>query len=198
MLSQSHNRELILASSSPYRKLLLERLQLQFAVHSPAIDEFPLEQESPEQTVVRLAREKARVVAARHPAAVVIGSDQLAVLENRIIGKPGTGDKAMGQLQRFSGRQVLFLTAVSVCCKETGFEREQIDTTEVNFRVLSDEEILRYVDLDQPVDCAGGFKSEGVGISLLESMQSEDPTAIIGLPLIAVSSLLREAGFTVP
>jgi septum formation protein len=198
MQSQSHIRKLILASSSPYRKLLLDRLRLEFSVLAPAVDEFPLDQESPQQTVVRLAREKALAVSARHPAAVVIGSDQLAVFEDRIIGKPGSCEKAVGQLKQFSGQQILFLTAVHVCCSDSGFDRGEAVNTEVKFRVLSDAEIRRYVALDQPLDCAGGFKSEASGISLLESMHSEDPTAIIGLPLIAVSRLLRATGFRTP
>jgi len=198
MQSQSHNRNLILGSSSPYRKLLLDRLQLEFSVRTPAIDEFPLKHEPPQQTVVRLAREKAMAVSAQHPAAVVIGSDQLAIFEDRIIGKPGSCENAINQLQQFSGQQVLFLTAVHVCCSDSGFDRGEVVNTEVNFRVLSDTEIRRYVDLDQPLDCAGGFKSEASGIALLESMHSEDPTAIIGLPLITVSRLLRAAGFRTP
>ena len=198
MHSRSPIRNIILASSSPYRKLLLERLQLEFSVLSPAIDETPLDQESPQQMVVRLAQEKARAVAARHPAAVVIGSDQLAVFQGNIIGKPGSPGKAVQQLRQFSGNSVQFLTAVRVCCHDSGFDSGSMVITEVNFRSLTDGEIRRYVELDQPVDCAGGFKSEAAGISLLNSMHSEDPSAIIGLPLITVSDLLRKAGFTLP
>jgi len=198
MQSQSHKPEIILASSSAYRKLLLERLKLEFSVISPDIDESPLDQESPEHLVVRLAREKARAVSKQRPAAIVIGSDQLAVFENRIIGKPGTDDAAVQQLRSFSGQCVQFLTAVRLCCADSGFDAGAMILTEVIFRDLSDDEIRRYVELDQPLDCAGGFKSEAAGISLLTSMRSQDPTAIIGLPLITVSTLLREAGFEAP
>jgi len=198
MQSQSHKPEIILASSSAYRKLLLERLKLEFSVFSPDIDESPLDQESPEHLVVRLAREKARAVSEQRPAAIVIGSDQLAVFENRIIGKPDTDDAAVQQLRSFSGQCVQFLSAVRLCCVDSGFDAGSMILTEVVFRALSDDEIRRYVELDQPLDCAGGFKSEAAGISLLTSMRSQDPTAIIGLPLITVSALLREAGFEVP
>jgi len=198
MQSQSHKPEIILASSSAYRKLLLERLKLEFSVFSPDIDESPLDQESPEHLVVRLAREKARAISKQSPAAIVIGSDQLAVFENRIIGKPSNDDAAVRQLRSFSGQCVQFLTAVRLCCADSGFDDGSMILTEVIFRDLSDDEIRRYVELDHPLDCAGGFKSEAAGISLLTSMRSQDPTAIIGLPLITVSALLREAGFEVP
>jgi septum formation protein len=198
MQSQSHNPDVILASSSVYKKLLLERLNLDFVVLSPDIDERPLEQEAPEHLVVRLAQEKARAVSEQFPAALVIGSDQLAVFENNIIGKPGTGDAAVRQLHRFSGKCVQFLTAVRLCCTASGFDAGSMILTEVIFRELSDQEIQRYVKLDRPLDCAGGFKAEAAGISLLKSMRSQDPTAIVGLPLITVSALLREAGFEVP
>ena len=198
MISQSRKRNLILASSSPYRKLLLQRLQLEFSVLSPAIDEAPLAQEAPEQLVARLAQEKARTVAIQNPAAIVIGSDQVAVFEGNIIGKPGSAANALLQLRQFSGNSVQFLTAVHLCCHDSGFDAGSMVITEVNFRPLTDGEIRRYVELDQPLDCAGGFKSEAAGISLLNSMYSEDPSAIIGLPLITVSDLLRKAGFTLP
>lgn len=198
MQAQSHNRSLILASSSPYRKLLLDRLHLNFNTVTPAIDEVPLEGEPPDQLVLRLAREKAGAVSALHPKALVIGSDQVAVFDGKIIGKPGTAEKAIKQLRHFSGKNVQFLTAVSIRCLESGFESSALQVTNAAFRRLSDAEIRRYVDLDRPLDCAGSFKSEAAGITLLESMQSDDPTAIIGLPLIAVSALLREAGFTLP
>lgn len=198
MQPQSHNRSLILASSSPYRKLLLERLYLDFGVVSPGIDESVNEGEPAEHLVARLAQEKARVVSRRHPAATVIGSDQAAVFENSIIGKPGTVEAAVSQLNRFSGKCVRFLTSVHLTCAESGFDAGSTILTEVIFRELSDSEIRRYVERDQPLDCAGAFKSEAAGISLLTSMRSEDPTAIIGLPLITVSALLREAGFDLP
>ena len=198
MHPQSHNRTIILASSSPYRKMLLERLPLDFTVISPSIDETPHPDELPGDLVARLAMEKARAVSAQHPAALVIGSDQLAVFESRIIGKPGSVHKAIAQLQQFSGQCVQFLTAVAVSCTETGFFSNSTISTDVCFRVLDDSEIKRYVALDNPVDCAGGFKSEAGGSTLLTHMKSDDPAAIIGLPLICLSAMLREAGIPVP
>ena len=198
MHSQSHNRKIILASSSPYRKMLLERLPLDFTVLCPSIDETPHPDELPAGLVARLAKEKARAVSAQHPDALVIGSDQMAVFQNRIIGKPGSVQKAVEQLQQFSGQCVRFLTAVAVNCTETGFFSSSTISTEVCFRVLDDSEIKRYVAVDNPVDCAGGFKSEAGGSTLLTHMKSDDPAAIIGLPLICLSAMLREAGFSVP
>ena len=198
MHPQSHNRKIILASSSPYRKMLLERLPLDFTVLSPSIDETPHPDERPGSLVARLAKEKARAVSAQYPDAFVIGSDQLAVFKSRIIGKPGSVHKAVEQLQQFSGQCVRFLTAVAVNCTETAFFSSSTITTEVCFRVLDDSEIKRYVAVDNPVDCAGGFKSEAGGSTLLTHMKSDDPAAIIGLPLICLSAMLREAGFPVP
>lgn len=198
MQAQSPNLKLILASSSPYRKIQLKQLQLEFRVQSPNIDETPMDSESPEQLVVRLARQKARAVADIHPAAVVIGSDQLAVFKGRVIGKPGTEENAVRQLQQFSGSSVQFLTAVRIFCNDSGFDAGSVVVTDVHFRILTEEEIRRYVEMDQPMDCAGGFKSEAAGSTLLKSMHSDDPSAIIGLPLITVSRLLREAGFSLP
>jgi septum formation protein len=178
--------------------MLLARLGLPFEVCSPAIDEAPLPDEPPAELAVRLAREKAGSVARRFPQAVVIGSDQVAVHRGRIIGKPGTAELARRQLERFSGDSVEFHTAVSVQCQESGLRYEASVGTEVAFRPLSGAEIRRYVDLDQPIDCAGAFKSEAAGPALLRAMQSSDPTAIIGLPLIAVAAALRQAGYTLP
>lgn len=178
--------------------MLLERLGIPFEVCSPSIDEAPLPGEPPDQLVSRLASDKARAAARRFPSSVIIGSDQLAVCGDRLVGKPGNTANAVGQLREFSGRTVLFLTAVAVTCIDTAFSYERTVATDVHFRDLTDAEILRYVEMDNPVDCAGSFKSEAGGISLLRSMTSEDPTAIIGLPLIAVSEALRLAGFHVP
>lgn len=198
MSSTSHKRKLILASSSPYRKVLLERLAIPFFSASPDTDETPLAGESAEQLVSRLARAKADSLARTHPASVVIGSDQVALGPDGIAGKPGTAANASAQLQRFSGQTVRFLTAVCVMCHESGLLHEQTVETEVLFRHLSENEIQRYIDLDKPLDCAGGFKSEAAGIGLLQSMVSTDPTAIVGLPLITVSEGLRKAGYAVP
>jgi septum formation protein len=198
MQAQSLKRTLILASSSPYRKTLLARLGLPFDVCSPAIDETHRPDEPPAELAARLAREKAASIARRFPQAVVIGSDQVAVHRDRIIGKPVTAERARLQLERFSGESVEFLTAISVQCQESGLRYEATVSTEVAFRPLNGAEIQRYVDLDQPTDCAGAFKSEAAGPTLLRAMQSSDPTAIIGLPLIAVAAALRQAGYTLP
>jgi septum formation protein len=198
MQQQLHNRKLILASSSPYRKMLLERLGIPFDIYSPAIDESPHHGEKAGKLVSRLAEGKARAAALRFPSSLIIGSDQLAVCNENIVGKPGNTANAIEQLQTFCGQTVHFLTAVSVLCSDTSFHYQHTVVTDVRFRELSNEEIRRYVEMDNPFDCAGSFKSEAAGISLLQSMTSEDPTAIIGLPLITVSEALRQAGLLVP
>lgn len=191
-------RTIILASSSPYRKELLLRLGIPFEAHAPTIDESGLPGEDPAQLAGRLAREKAETLARRFPQAVVIGSDQVAVHRGRIVGKAGTLEGARRQLGEFSGESVEFLTAVCIRCRESGLCREETVGTRVVFRSLSDDEIRRYVELDQPTDCAGSFKSEAAGPMLLRAMHSSDPTAIIGLPLITVAEALRAAGFDLP
>ena len=178
--------------------MLLERLQVDFTVISPSIDEMPLPDEPPAGLVSRLAKEKARAVSDQHPDALVIGSDQLAVFENRIIVKPGSAQKAVEQLRQFSGQWVRFLTAVAVNCTQTGFYSNSTVTTDVCFRVLDDSEIQRYVVMDNPVDCVGGFKFEAGGSTLLTQIKSDDPAAIIGLPLICLSAMLRQAGHQIP
>jgi septum formation protein len=198
MQQQSHNRKLILASSSPYRKILLERLGIPFDIFSPAIDESPHHGEKASKLVSRLAEEKARAAALRFPSCLIIGSDQLAVCNEKIVGKPGNAANAIEQLQEFCGQSVHFLTAVSVFCSDAAFHYQHTVVTDVRFRELSSEEIRRYVERDNPIDCAGSFKSEAAGISLLQSMTSDDPTAIIGLPLITVSEALRKAGLQIP
>jgi len=198
MPSQSQKRSLILASSSPYRKLLLERLGLPFDVQSPAVEETRQAGETPRRMVERLAESKAAIVAQRFPAAVVIGSDQVAVHGEEVVGKPGNAEGARLQLASFSGRQVDFLTAVSVQCLEIALHFSACVVTEVCFRDLAEDEIERYVAFDNPIDCAGSFKSEAAGTALLRSMQSSDPTAIVGLPLISVAQALRAAGYNVP
>jgi septum formation protein len=198
MQPESHKKALILASTSPYRRLLLDRLGVPFDVAAPEIDETPRPGEAPDALAARLADEKALAVAPRFPRAIVIGSDQVAVHAGRIIGKPGTPDNARRQLASFSGQKVVFLSAFSLRRLEDGFRHDAIVETEVIFRELTDEEIGRYVERDQPVDCAGGFRSEATGSALLRAMNSSDPTAIIGLPLIALSEALRKAGLRVP
>jgi len=174
--------------------MLLERLGIPFDIFSPAINESRHPGEKVEDLVSRLAEDKARAAALRFPTSLIIGSDQLAVCKDKIVGKPGTTVNAIEQLQSFCGQTVHFLTAVSVFCGETAFHYQHTVVTDVHFRELSIDEIRRYVELDNPIDCAGSFKSEAAGISLLQSMTSEDPTAIIGLPLITVSDALRKAG----
>jgi septum formation protein len=198
MHPQSQKRTLVLSSTSLYRKILLERLNLPFEIFSPSIDETPRDSESISQLVTRLAAEKSRAAAYRFPASVIIGSDQLACYRGAIVGKPGNARNAIDQLTSFSGQTVQFLTAVSVICAESEFSHERTVMTEVRFRQLTGEEIRRYVELDRPVGCAGAFKSEAAGITLLEAMVSDDPTAIVGLPLITVSEALRQAGFDLP
>ncbi len=178
--------------------MLLERLGIPFESHAPEVDERPLAGEAPETLVARLARNKASAVARQFPDVIVIGSDQVAVCNSKIVGKPGNAAGAVRQLQRFSGQTVQFLTAISVLCEARQFETVDVVTTEVRFRELELDEIQRYIELDQPFDCAGSFKSEAAGIGLLSSMTSTDPTAIIGLPLIATAEALRKAGFQVP
>lgn len=188
---------LILASTSLYRQELLSRLRLPFTTARPEIDESPLRGESAWALAERLAIAKAGVIAQREPGAFVIGSDQVAELEGTLLGKPGSRDGAIAQLGAMSGREVKFRTAVCVQ-RESDAPRIAVDTTTVRFRSLSLAEIERYVDVEQPLDCAGSFKSEGLGITLFEAIESTDPTALIGLPLIATARLLREAGFILP
>lgn len=188
---------LILASTSTYRRELLARLRLPFDTARPEVDERPVDGEAPSALAERLAIAKAGVIARREPGAFVIGSDQVAELEGRPLGKPGGRDGAISQLGAMSGREVLFRTAV--CVQRSGeAARVAIDTTTVRFRPLSLAELERYVDAEEPFDCAGSFKSEGLGITLFEAIESTDPTALVGLPLIATARLLREAGFVLP
>ncbi len=188
---------LILASTSPYRRELLNRLGLPFDVARPETDESPLPGESPEALAVRLSAAKAQAVASRHPEAWVIGSDQVAEFDGRPLGKPGGREPAIAQLASMSGRSVRFRTGL--CLARAGHAPLQaLDTTTVRFRTLTPREIERYVDVERPFDCAGSFKSEGLGIALFDAIESQDPTALIGLPLIATARLLREAGYTLP
>ena len=198
MNNESLPVELILASSSKYRKSLLQRLGIPFDCQSPETDESALPAELPADLAVRLARQKAAAISARNPGAVVIGSDQLAVFDGQIIGKPGTFEKAFGQLRAFSGQSVEFLTAVAVQCQDSGFSENHTDHTQVRFRKFGDAEIERYLEKEKPFDCAGAFKAESLGITLFESIESKDPTALIGLPLIKTAALLRHAGLQIP
>lgn len=188
---------LVLASTSPYRRELLARLRLPFDVARPEVDETPHADEAPAALAERLAAAKAVAVAAAMPGTWSLGSDQVADLDGRPLGKAGGRAAAIGQLRAMSGREVVFHTAV--CLARDGHPpMAAADRTRVRFRVLADAEIGRYVDAEQPYDCAGSFKCEGLGIALFESIASDDPTALVGLPLIATARLLRRAGFAVP
>lgn len=189
---------LILASGSRYRAELLQRLRLPFSQSSPDVDESPRPGEDGATLAQRLALAKARAVGATAPGSWVIGSDQVAVCEDRLIGKPGSRAGAVEQLRWMSGRVVHFLTAVVLLQESSGSLYRELDSTLVRFRALGPEEIERYVDAEPAYDCAGSAKIEGLGISLCEEVQSRDPTALIGLPLIATAQLLRHAGFALP
>lgn len=182
--------KIVLASSSTYRQALLKKLGLKFNAVSPGVVETPHFDESPESQALRLAKEKAAAVAPRFPDSLIIGSDQVAVLNGKQLVKPMTRDKAIRQLRESSGRCVAFYTAVCVLNAATGEMKTDIDRCAVYFRTLSDQEIERYVDRERPFDCAGGFKSEGVGIVLFEKFEGKDPNALIGLPLIRLARLL--------
>jgi septum formation protein len=186
-------KKLILASGSSYRKTLLERLQLPFSAIAPEIDESASPGESATELCQRLAREKARTVARQHPDAIIIGSDQVAVLDGLILGKPGTAGRAREQLQACSGREVEFLTALCLV-QPGGRDLQAVEPFRVYFRQLGELEITRYIELERPLDCAGSFKCEGLGITLFERLAGDDPTALEGLPLIRLAELLRQCG----
>lgn len=187
-------RQLVLGSTSRYRRELLERLHVPFEVAAPEVDETPFESEPPRALAERLALAKARAVAARFPHAVVIGSDQVADLNGQSLGKPVTHERAVTQLRQMRGQTVIFQTALAVVCLETGFEQCDLAAVNVVFRELTDSEIESYLRLEQPYDCAGSAKSEGLGIALLASIHSDDPTALIGLPLIRTCRMIQAAG----
>ena len=192
------NTSIVLASSSRYRRELLQRLGLPFESWSPEVDEAALPSEPPRETAIRLARAKATAGARKFPKAWVIGSDQVADLDGRAIGKPGTFENARRQLRDVSGHSVLFHTALCVLNARMERRHERLVTTEVAFRRLSDAEIDRYLEREHALDCAGSAKSEGLGVALLSRMHGEDPTALVGLPLIALAAMLRAEGFEVP
>jgi septum formation protein len=184
----------VLGSTSPYRRELLARLRMPFSVTAPHVDETALPGEAPAALALRLALAKARAVAVLHPEAVVIGSDQVADLAGQALGKPGEHARAVMQLRQMRGQTVLFHTALAVVCLATGFEQVDMAEVRVVFRDLSDDEIEAYLQAEQPYDCAGSAKSEGLGIALLASIDNDDPTALVGLPLISTCELLRAAG----
>ena len=187
-------RAIVLGSTSVYRRELLSRLHVPFTVEAPGVDETPRANETPAELARRLAAAKAAAVARRHPDAVVIGSDQVADLEGEPLGKPGTHANAVAQLRRMSGRTVVFQTALSVMCEASGFAQHDLAPVRVRFRELGDAEIEAYLHAENPYDCAGSAKSEGLGIALLDAIESDDPTALVGLPLIRTCRMLRAAG----
>lgn len=189
---------LVLASTSAYRRQLLDRLGIPFTVAASNVDESPLPGESAVDLVHRLARSKADAVAQRSPRSLIVGSDQLALCGRDVLGKPGSGERAIAQLKSLSGQRVVFNTAVHVINSDTGANEGHVDVTTVHFRTLSDDEIKRYVARDKPYDCAGGFKVEALGVSLFTRVESQDPTGLVGLPLIWLTGALRRHGFTLP
>ncbi len=197
MVAETSHPRLILGSSSIYRKELLSRLGIPFEVVVPDIDETPLTNEMPEATALRLAQAKASAIAAGHPGALVIGSDQVATLDGKQIGKPGTHENAMRQLKMMRGRRVIFHTALCLLDGrkdgKDAIQRENVQTF-VTFRDLPDTELDAYLRAEQPYDCAGSARNEGLGIAILEKIESNDPTALTGLPLIALTTMLRRAG----
>jgi septum formation protein len=197
MLTHPASRPLILGSTSRYRAELLARLRLPFDTDKPEVDETPLPDEAPLTLARRLALAKAHAVAQRHPQAVVIGSDQVANLHGEALGKPGTHERAVVQLQRMSGQTVVFHTALAVVCAETGFKALDCADVRVVFRTLTSADIERYLRAEEPYDCAGSAKSEGLGIALLERIDNDDPTALVGLPLIRTCQMIRSAGIDV-
>lgn len=191
---KSHELPIVLASSSKYRRELLSRILNEFELASPDIDETPLHGESPRTCVARLAKLKAKALAEQFPAHWIIGSDQLATLDSQILGKPLTQQRAISQLSLCSGRCVSFLTSLALLNSQTGEIKEYIEEVVVIFRELTEAEIVAYIEREQPLDCAGSFKCEGLGITLFKSIESQDPNTLIGLPLIGLNRLLLEAG----
>jgi septum formation protein len=189
--------QLLLGSSSKYRRELLSRLRIPFDCISPDVDETPLANESPRDLALRLALAKAKAVAVMRPDAVVIGSDQVADLNGRPLGKPGNFERATEQLKAMRGQTVIFQTALAVVCQATGFEQVDISAVRVVFRHLTDDEITAYLLAEEPYDCAGSAKSEGLGISLLDRIDSDDPTALVGLPLIRTAKMIAAAGIKI-
>lgn len=188
------SRQLILGSTSPYRRELLERLQIPFATASPAIDETRFDDESAHAMVKRLSLAKAKAVAGQHPDALIIGSDQCSVLHEQVIGKPHTHANAIRQLQNASGETVSFLTGLCLYDSRDGSYQLDVIPFQVDFRELTDAEIDSYLRKDEPYNCAGSFRSESLGITLFKRMHGDDPTALMGLPLIRLSEMLRQAG----
>jgi MAF protein len=197
MHSAASPRHLVLASTSPFRRELLNRLGLAFETAAPDIDETRRPGEPPQTLVTRLAEAKARAVAAGFPTSVIIGSDQVACIGDAVLGKPGTRDRAIAQLQRASGGTVVFFTGLCVLDAASGKARTVVEPFRVHFRRLDAEQITRYVDREEPFNCAGSFKSEGLGIALFRRLEGDDPNALVGLPLIRLTEMLDEAGIPI-
>ena len=189
---------LVLASTSPFRQQILRKLNIEFTVDAPQVDESATVQESPEQLVIRLSEAKAKAVAERHSEALIIGSDQVALLNGQILGKPHTHENAVAQLRAASGQQVTFLTGLCLYNSATGHTQTECVPFSVYFRQLTEQQIERYLRQDQPYNCAGSFKSEGLGITLFEKLEGDDPNSLIGLPLIALVRMLHNEGIEVP
>jgi MAF protein len=189
--------QLVLASTSPFRRSILEKLGLPFDCHAPEVDETPLAGETPTQLVERLSIAKAQAIAAHLKEGLVIGSDQVAVIDNDILGKPGNHENAMAQLERASGKTVTFLTGLALLNASTGSIQAEVVPFKVVFRELTPEQIDNYLNAEQPYNCAGSFKSEGLGIALFERLEGDDPNTLIGLPLIRLIRMLEKEGMTV-
>lgn len=185
---------LVLASGSRYRAALLKQLQLEFSQASPDIDETPLSGETAEDYVNRLAAEKARALSTVYPSHWIIGSDQTCLLDGKITGKPGTSEKALEQLRSVQGRRVTFLTGLCLYNSQTGAQYQMVEPFHVHFRTLTDEELRHYINIERPLDCAGSFKVEGLGINLFSALEGRDANSLIGLPLIGLCDLMRQAG----
>lgn len=191
------SNKLVLASTSPFRKAILEKLGLPFDAASPEVDETPLADETPEQLVRRLSEAKAKAVAEQFPEALIIGSDQVAVINDTILGKPGSHEKAVEQLRTAAGKTVIFLTGLCLYNSTTGHSQVEVVPFRVHFRQLTDSQIENYLHREQPYNCAGSFKSEGLGITLFERLEGDDPNTLIGLPLIRLIHMLEQEGFRV-
>ncbi len=195
--SQNKTPKLVLASSSRYRRELLEKLKHPFSWQAPEVDETPLTGEKPDALALRLAQLKAEALAKAHPNSLIIGSDQVASLDGKLCGKPGNKENALSQLKAASGKNVTFYTGLCLLNTSTGRHYSTVETYNAHFRTLSEAQIEYYLDQDQPFDCAGSFKSESLGISLLERLEGDDPNTLIGLPLIRLTKLLSQAGFEI-
>ncbi len=198
MKQTSENPGLVLSSTSPFRKALLERLGIPFTTASPDIDESHHNGETPEELVCRLAQEKAQAVAGEHTSALIIGSDQVACIDGRILGKPGNRENAIAQLENASGKRVSFYTGLCLFNSAEGNHQVLCEPFHVHFRDLSHSMIERYLDAEEPYNCAGSFKSEGLGIALFERLEGDDPNALIGLPLIRLITMLANEGIKIP